>query len=351
MGGWGVDDREDASTSRPADRQGPTRRQFLARGAAAVAMAGLGAHALNGDAAEPAAASVVVRPRLVAATDRGRGWRAPERWAWQPFREVPVSMIDNKARLDAVGGLGIATGVGGASGNDRRFYVRRDIAPTDVEMSAEFASLGSAQCGFALRVQPDRAIVVWRNIYYSASANLILGVWEYDGSSLSSINQQRGAVRGFVHRVLHAVGDGTAVTVTTASAHRLAPLDVVLHEGAVREFGQVTVDSVPGPTTYTFPSTAVGLWESGTWRRVTLQARRRAAVRLVGTQVMFKQWLPHEPEPSWDDPDRSAVGLLPEALPSGATTPLGPGGVGLLISHLGDGGRVEVRDLRVTPLA
>ena len=147
----------------------------------------------------------------------------------------------------------------------------------------------------------------------------------------------------------HAVGDGTSMTVTTAYAHRLVPGDIVLHEGAVQELGQVLVGETPDASTYAFSSPLTGLWESGTWRRVTVQNRRRAAVRLLGTQVLFKQWLPHEPEPSWDDLDRTVINLLPDTLPSGAPTPLGPGGVGLLIAHLGDGQQVEVRDLRVTP--
>jgi len=321
-----------------------TRRTFLA-GGAALALAGLG-HSLAGARADEPA----LRTRLVAAA-RGGAWRVPEAWDWRRFREVPVSTLDNKVRLAATSDVGTATGIGGASVNDRRFYVLRDIAATDVEISASFAATaGLAQWGFALRVQPDRAIVVWRNIFYAASANLIQGVWEYDGSTLHAINRQRCAVRGFVHPVRHAVGDGSSVTVTTAYAHRLGPQDVVLHEGAVREFGQVVVDTVPTASTYTFGSPASGLWESGTWRRVTLHARRHAAVRLIGTQVMFKQWLPQEAEPSWDDPDRVAISLLPDVLPSGAAPPLGPGGVGVLVSHLGDGGRVEVRDLRVTPL-
>jgi hypothetical protein len=175
-------------------------------------------------------------------------------------------------------------------------------------------------------------------------------VWEYDGSSLHSTNQQAGAVLGFVHPVRSAVGDGSSVTVTTVFAHRLAPGHFVQHEGAVHELGRVIVGATPSPSTYSFASPLTGRWESGTWRQATVQTRK-AAVRLVGTQVLFKQWLPQEPEPSWDDLDRTVINVLPETLPSGASTPLGPGGVGLLIAHLGHGRRVQVRDLRVTPLA
>jgi hypothetical protein len=325
-----------------------TRRSFLVGGAVTLA-AGLGAPLIARTSAP--ATGGAEGPRLVAASGHGPSWRAPEPWDWGRFREVPVSQIDNKVRLAATGDVGTATGVGGASANDRRFYVLRDVEATDVEVSAEFAAPGEAQCGLALRVQPDRAVVVWRNIFFSANANLINGVWEYDGATLHGTNQSAHALRGFAHPVRYAVGDGTTMTVTTAHAHRLGPMDVVLHEGAVGEFGQVVVESVPGPSTYTFASSAVGLWESGTWRRVTLHARRHAAVRLVGTQVMFKHWLPHEAEPSWDDPERARLGLLPEVLPSGGAPPLGPGGVGLLVSHLGDGRQVEVRNLQVTPLA
>jgi hypothetical protein len=326
-----------------------TRRSFLVGGAAAGVVAGLGT-GLTAAAARGEPSDLALRPRLVAAAG-GRGWRAPPRWDWRRFREVPVSLLDDKVRLTTTGDVGSATGIGGASENDRRFYVLRDAVATDAEISAEFASTELAQCGFALRVQPDRAVVVWHNIFLVANANLLQGVWEYDGSSLHSTNQQAHAARGFVHPVRHAVGDGSSMTVTTAYAHRLVPGDIVLHEGAVQEFGEALVGDTPDASTYTFASSLTGLWESGTWRRVTVQNRRRAAVRLLGTQVLFKQWLPQEPEPSWDDPDRTVINLLPDTLPSGAPTPLGPGGVGLLIAHLGDGQRVDVRDLRVTVLA
>lgn len=326
-----------------------SRRSFLVGGATTGVVAGLGT-GLAAAAARGETSGLELRPRLVAAA-ADRGWRAPPRWDWRRFREVPVSNIDNKVRLTTTGDIGTATGIGGASGNDRRFYVLRDVAATDAEISAEFDSTDMAQCGFALRVQPDRAVVVWHNIYFAASGYLIQGVWEYDGSSLHSTNQQARAALGFVHPVRHAVGDGSSVTVTTAHAHRLVPGDIVLHEGVVHEFGMVMVGATPSPSTYSFTSPLTGLWESGTWRQVTVQNRRRAAVRLLGTQVLFKQWRTQEPEPSWDDPDRTVINLLPETLPSGGTTPLGPGGVGLVISHLGDGRRVEVRDLRVTPLA
>ena len=327
-----------------------TRRSFLVGGAAAAgAVAALGT-GLTEAAARGEPSGLLLRPRLVTAAG-GRGWRAPPRWDWRRFREVPVSQLDNKVRLATIGDIGTATGVGGASGNDRRFYVLRDVAATDAEISAEFSSTEPAQCGFALRVQPDRAVVVWHNIWFAANAYLLQGVWEYDGSSLLSTNKHARASLGFVHPVRHTVGDGSSMRVTTAYAHRLVPGDIVLHEGAVQEFGQVLVGDTPDASTYAFASPLTGLWESGTWRQVTAQNRRRAAVRLLGTQVLFKQWLPQEPEPSWDDLDRTVINLLPDTLPSGAPTPLGPGGVGLLISHLGDGHRVEVRDLRVTSLA
>jgi hypothetical protein len=324
-----------------------TRRSFLVGGAAAGVVAGLGTGLTT--AAARGETSGLVRPRLVDAAG-GRGWRAPPRWDWRRFREVPVSQVDNKVRLTTTGDIGTATGIGGASENDRRFYVLRDVAATDAEISAEFTSAEMAQCGFALRVQPDRAVVVWHNIFLVANANLLQGVWEYDGSSLHSTNQQAGAVLGFVHPVRSAVGDGSSVTVTTVFAHRLAPGHFVQHEGAVQELGRVIVGATPSPSTYSFASPLTGRWESGTWRQATVQTRQ-AAVRLVGTQVLFKQWLPQEPEPSWDDLDRTVINVLPETLPSGASTPLGPGGVGLLIAHLGHGRRVQVRDLRVTPLA
>ena len=72
----------------------------------------------------------------------------------------------------------MATGIGGASENDRRLYVLRDVAAADAEISAEFTSTEMAQCGFALRAQPDRAVVVWHNIFMVANANLLQGVWE-----------------------------------------------------------------------------------------------------------------------------------------------------------------------------
>lgn len=323
-----------------------SRRRFLVAGGAAAALT-VGAGLAIGRTGTPRAEAGL---RALTVADRHQAWRQGEPWRWSRFREVPVSLIDNKVRLDAAGGVGTATGVGGPSANDRRFYVLRDLEASDVEVAAEFSSTAMAQFGFALRVQPGRAVVAWHNIYYAANANLIQGVWEYDGRDLLSTNQQGALLRGFAQPVQSAVGDGTTVTVTTPGAHRLSGGDVVVHEAEVAELGQAQIHTVPGPTSYTFASDLQGSWTGGVTRRVSLHDRRRAAVRLVGTQVTFKQWLPGELEPAWDDPLRTATNVLPDALPSGAAPPVGPGSVGILASHLGDGEHVEVTGFRATPL-
>ena len=255
----------------------------------------------------------------------GGGWAVPGRgdppWDWHRFREVGVSEPDNKLRLRTIGSIGHATGMGGTSFNDRRFLVLRDLEATDVEIAAQFLTTTGAQFGLGARVGPDRAVAVWHNVYYRGSARVLQGIWRYDGANLHSTNQQEGHTAGFGWVALGAVGDGTMVTVTTAEPHHLVRGDLVDHGGGMSDLGMAFVHDAPGPNTYTLELPLEGVWGAGTWQDLAAEVPRWLALRLTGTRISFKQWLPREVEPSWDDPERTVVNELPPVLDDGQPVP------------------------------
>jgi hypothetical protein len=333
------------------------RRSFLLGGAAALAVGlGAGVRALVDDAGADAAGGTgaaggpqlarQASPASALQIDRARN----RVWDWSRFTELPVSEPWNTMSLTTIGPIAHATGVGGPSAGDRRLYALRDVQATDVEVAALFLPSEYAQFGIGMRIQPDRAVVVWQNVLFRGNARVIEGVWEFDGSSLHSTNQQDVFSPGVEWEAVGAVGDGSTVTVTTARPHQIGPGTFVFHGGDMVDLGMGWVTATPGPYTYVFPSPLVGSWGPGTWQTMIVAEPRWLAARLVGNRVTFKQWLPREIEPSWDDPARAIVSDLPVELDSGGAPPQ-TGGVGMMIGHLGDGGRVEVRDLRVTPLA
>jgi hypothetical protein len=333
-------DRHDPAHRAPAGpRRG--RRSFLVGGGALIAAAGVRWALPDG---APAPIGPNLRP--VAAEGTSAAWNGGTAWDWREFREVPVSFTDNKVRLTSRRGVGSALGVGGPSGNDRRIYVRRDLEATDIEMSAEFSTVDQAQFGLAMRVQPGVAVVVWQNIYRIANANLLQGTWQFGDDRLAATNVG-AAVLGFIQPVERAVGDGSRVVVTTPSAHRLRPGDLVLHGGELARFGTVAIEDTPSLISYTFPSTAVGSWTAGEVQRISIRDRRRVAARLVGDEVSFTQWLPGEPQPAWDDDVRVVTRSLPAELAQGGAPPSGRGGVGVVLAHLGDGDSVDVTALRI----
>jgi hypothetical protein len=339
----GTDRHEPAHRAPTGPRRG--RRSFLVGGGALLAAAGV-RWALPDTTPSPLGPTL----RPVAAGGTSAAWTGGSTWDWRELREVPVSFTDNKVRLTSRRGVGTALGVGGPSGNDRRIYVRRDLEATDVEMSAEFSTVDQAQFGLAMRVQPGVAVVVWQNIYRIANANLLQGTWQFANDRLAATNVT-AAVLGFLQPVQRAAGDGSTVVVTTPTAHRLRPGDLVLHGGELARFGTVAIEDTPSLITYTFSSTAVGSWSSGEVQRISIRDRRRVAARLVRDQVSFTQWLPGEPQPAWDDDVRVVTRTLPSELAQGGGPPSGPGGVGLVLAHLGDGDRIDVTDLRIQVLA
>ena len=223
--------------------------------------------------------------RRTAAVPGGR----PEPWDWHRFREVAGLAIDNKVRSDGRRATsGRRPGSAGRRSTIAGSTCSRDVAATDVEMSAEFlTTTGEAQCGFALRVQPDRAVVVWRNIYYAATANMIHGVWEYDGATLLQHEPEAPRTAGLraagpLRGRRRDDGHGHDHPAPPARPHATSSL----HEGGMSRPRQVIVATAPGPVDLHVRLAARSACGGRGRGRTggTMQARRRAAVRLVGTR-------------------------------------------------------------------
>jgi hypothetical protein len=287
---------------------------------------------------------VLDAPRLVT-------WIDPD--GWDRFDEVPVSHPeDSTPVLTTSDGFGVAThGPPEPGGDDRRIYYLQNtdgIADSEVYLDWEIAA-GNCQAGVALRGDDDTAVIVWSNIIFGVNVNLLQGVWEFDGTELLDINQDAGSVTGFPTGVVSAVGDGAAVTVRTELPHHLDGGDLASLSG-VGAFGQVTVVSVPNDTSFTFASATAGSWSGGTVNHIFTPGRRKVGVRLIGDTIVFKQWLPWQDEPTWDDPDYAETNTLPATLAESGGPPPADGKIGILIAHLADDGVIRVNDLRVTNL-
>lgn len=272
---------------------------------------------------------------------------------WSRFAHDHVNGIDNTLSLTATGGegvIGVASGPG-AAGNDRRILFLNGWSCTDVEARLSFRIVGAGQCGLAVRENQSRAPVSWNNIVFAATGNLLPGVWEYDGTTLASINQQAGTSSLWGSDIVSASGNGSAVTVTTVLEHLLSPGSIIDHASTFGAFGQVTVASTPSATTYTFASAVAGSWTGGRYRWVIAPpVMRNQAVRLVDRTLTHKQWVPPHPEPAWDDLSRTVVQVMPATLASGRLFPSGAGRVGIVVAHLGETGGLVVDDLEVTSL-
>lgn len=284
-------------------------------------------------------------------TDVAVGWDTAADWS--RFAHDHVNGIDNTLALSVAAGEGVisvASGVG-ASGNDRRILFLNGWSATAVEARLSFRIVGSGQCGLVVREDQRRAPISWNNIVFAATGNLLPGVWEYDGTTLASINQQAGTSSLWGSDIVSAVGNGTAVTVTTVLEHLLSPGSIVDHASTFGSFGQATVATTPTATTYTFASAVAGSWTGGRYRWVIAPpVMRNQAVRLVDRTLTHKQWVPPHPEPEWDDPVRAVVQLMPATLASGRLFPSGAGRVGIVVAHLGETGGLVVDDLQVTSL-
>lgn len=268
---------------------------------------------------------------------------------WNHFTMVPVTSTDNTLTLTADAGRGVATGSGaGATGGDRRLYLLATEA-ADAELRCDWELVtGGSQLGFAFRADESEAVIAWNNIFFGASGNIVQGVWEYSGTFHTNQAAPYSSLRA---ELLSASANGSTATFKTRTPHQLpAGTSTVVTIDGVGSFGQATVTSVPDATTFAFSSTASGSWTGGTYSWVTGPKRRKVAARLVGNRIVWKQWLPGDPEPSWADPLRAATATLPATLAGSGGPPPTSGRLGLLISHLGNGGQVRVNDLVVTVL-
>ena len=285
------------------------------------------------------------RPRRCAAP-RGRSrWPrladAPEPWDWRRFREVPVSQIDNKVRLTTTGDIG--------DGHRDRRRVRATTAGSTCCATSPRPTWRSppssphtamAQCGFALRVAARSGgggvaqhLLRWPTPTFSRAC----GSTTVRRSTAPTSRRARaglrppGALRG--RRRLDGDGHDRPAPPARSRGRRRST------RAPCASSASVIVGATPGPSTYTFASPldrACGSRGRGAGPRCR---PGRRPCDSSARRCCSSSGCRSEAEPSWDDPDRTVVNLLPDTLPSGAPTPLGPGGVGLLIAHLGDGGR------------
>lgn len=268
---------------------------------------------------------------------------------WNQFTMVPATSPDNTIALTASAGRGVVTGSGaGASGNDRRLYLLpTEAADAELRCDWELVS-GGSQLGLAFRADESEAVIVWNNIFFGASGNIIQGVWEYSGAFHTNQSTPASMLRS---QLLSASANGSTATFKARAPHHMpAGTSTVVSIEGVGSFGQATVTSVPDATTFACASTASGSWTGGTYTWIGVVQRRKVAARLVGNRITWKQWLPGEPEPSWADPLRAASATLPATLAGSGGPPPTSGRVGLLVAHLGNGGQVKVNDLVVTVL-
>lgn len=257
-------------------------------------------------------------------------------------------------------GGNITTSGPNAPGSDRRVYVLEEFGTADdieayVSLTANDDTIG--QLGVALRWQPEVAVMPWYNIVFGGNASTLRGVWEWDppgcGSSLFT-NQHEPAQRAIGGPITGATGDGTTVTVTTATPHYLsdiAPLAVLVTFGPFSQTPQNDY-TVVDPNTFSFPSTEVGPWGSGSWEvagtALAVGVCRNYGLRVVGNQLTIKHWfcVEAEGEPPWSDPWRASTAPLPLNLDGGHAVP-SEGQVGIEFSHLTDGGTTGVRSITV----
>lgn len=287
---------------------------------------------------------------------------------WGLFEETPVSStnINVVARTmeDGVAVLRVSpTGAAGAS--DRRlFLLDPTFTATDVEAYITYEIFGGApavQGGVVLRVSPGGsglvAPIVWQNIFFGATGNLIPGAWEFSGAALTQTNQQadpaNGSFTGYPRAIDSLTGDGTTVTVTMAEPHLLEETQnfgVAIRDNALFPGSPFVFGTVIDPFTFTFPSTTAGTEAGGRITWTFWVGRRHLAARLVGDQLTGKQWPPTAPEPAWDDPLKAGTVTLPDPLAGGVPLPSGPGRAGFVFAHVEDVGHMDVYQFEVNSL-
>lgn len=283
-------------------------------------------------------------------------WTAynPGTSGFNKFTADIVNTVDNSVAVSySPDGFWTVTGSGGA-GNDRRIYYLNGSSVTDAEVRLTFdvtsGSPGTGQTGIALRgADNGPAVMVWSNIVFSATGNVVNGVWEYNGTTLQSTNQLANTSHLYGLDIVNGTGDGSRVTVNTKAPHLLDPGDIIGFTG-FGAFGQATVLDTPTPERFRFASTTAGSWTGGSYEWVIHSSPRHLAVRLQGTTLTTKQWPVGLDEPSWSDPLRVVTNTLPATLAISGAPPPASGQVGICAAHMGNGGAIRVRDLKITNL-
>lgn len=272
---------------------------------------------------------------------------------WDRWEEVPVNGIDNTLTRSVADGVGVLSGSGSpAAGNDRRVLQLLGFSAQDVDLRVDFRITGGApsQCGLVFR-RFNTAPTTWQNIIFAATGNVLIGEWEFNGTTLLATNQQPQTSSLWGSPIVSASGNGTTVTVTCEYGHLLTAGEIIGLDG-VGAFGQVTVAATPSDTTFTFTNATVGSWTGGRYRWVIAPNRMRTlATRNIGPAIITKQWVPPHPEPDWGDTTRVAIGFTPARLASAGVAPtVGVGKVGLICAHLGSTGTIYVDNFAATSL-
>lgn len=273
---------------------------------------------------------------------------------WGLFTEAQVSGIDNTVTLSKNDDYWSATGVGGNGTNDRRIYYLNGSNVTDCEVRLTMRNIGVAagagQVGIALRgAAPGPAVVVWQNILFAATGNVLNGIWQYNGTTLQSTNQMANTNDLWGPDIVNGFGTGSIITVNTRGAHYLRPGHLINFTG----FGgatSATVLDTPTADQFRFYSTTSGSWTGGNYAWVIAGGPRELAVRLVGSTLTTKQWPVGSPEPSWADPIRAEVNTIPGTLAVGGVAAPASGMVGIVVAHIGNLGQVLAKNLRITNL-
>lgn len=110
---------------------------------------------------------------------------------WDLFTPHDVNTSTNTLTLGATDGEGTIDGGSGGDGNDRRVFVLDGFSATDVDVRLDFRLTGSpsAQSGIFLIGPSGFPIVVWSNVIFDANGRILLGAWNYTGTTLVSTNQ------------------------------------------------------------------------------------------------------------------------------------------------------------------
>lgn len=267
-----------------------------------------------------------------------------------------VNTVDNTVTVTPANDGGYKlTGTGAGAGNDRRIYYLTGSNVTDVEARLTFSvgsgATGLGQTGIVLRgADNGPAVTVWSNIVFSATGNVINGIWQYDGTTLLSTNQLANNTLLYGPDIIRGVGGGGQfIEVETRGEHR-AGNALVSFTGFGGFNGQTFTGGAATANKFRIPSNTVGSWTGGNYSFVIMTEPRHLAVRLQGSTLLSKQWLVGTPEPDWADPVRVATNTIPGTLAIGGVPAPASGLAGIVVAHLGNGSFVNIKDFSLVAL-